>query len=190
MEFEAYTSDLHYSHKNIIRYCNRPFVDVEEMREQLIDRYNSVIGHNDRVLFIGDIFFCGFDDAKQIMRRLGGIKYLIRGNHDKNFTDKQLLHLGFEAVYPSYYQTWFGNSRVWYSHYPYAGYSADARYLDRRPPNDDAVIVHGHTHEKTKLTNNNTVHIGVDGWDFRPAMRDEVYPLVLEAAERKRNAVR
>jgi calcineurin-like phosphoesterase family protein len=50
------------------------------------------------------------------------------------------------------------------------------------------VIVHGHTHDKTRLTAKNTVHVGVDGWDYRPARFEEVEPLVEEAYRRKQQA--
>ena len=32
-----FTSDTHFYHKNIIRYCNRPFESIEEMNRSLIE---------------------------------------------------------------------------------------------------------------------------------------------------------
>lgn len=39
-----FTSDTHFNHSSIIRHCNRPFADVEQMNKVLIENWNSVIG--------------------------------------------------------------------------------------------------------------------------------------------------
>lgn len=78
-----FTSDLHFGHKNVIKFCNRPFQDVNEMNEKLIENWNSVVGENDIVFILGDTFW--FNDSRAIKRcfqRLKGIIYVIPGNHD------------------------------------------------------------------------------------------------------------
>jgi calcineurin-like phosphoesterase family protein len=52
-----FTADLHLDHANIIRYCNRPFQDVQEMNECLIKNWNSCIQPNDQVYILGDLVF-------------------------------------------------------------------------------------------------------------------------------------
>jgi calcineurin-like phosphoesterase family protein len=44
-----FTADQHFGHKNIIKYCNRPFSSVEEMNKVMIDRWNEIVGKEDTV---------------------------------------------------------------------------------------------------------------------------------------------
>lgn len=53
------TSDLHFWHKNICKYCNRPFETIEQMNKEIINRYNSVVSEDDTVFILGDLGFCG-----------------------------------------------------------------------------------------------------------------------------------
>lgn len=77
-----FTSDHHFGHKNIIKYCNRPFLSVEEMDEELIYRWNSCIKTNDIVYYLGDFTLKNFNFAKEIFDRLKGKIYFIKGSHD------------------------------------------------------------------------------------------------------------
>lgn len=49
-----FTSDTHFYHKNIIKYCNRLFKDEIDMNNKLIDNWNSIVTHNDTVYHLGD----------------------------------------------------------------------------------------------------------------------------------------
>jgi|GEM_PF-3806875 len=42
-----FTADFHLGHKNIIRYCDRPFDTVEEMNRTILDRLNNLVKAND-----------------------------------------------------------------------------------------------------------------------------------------------
>lgn len=52
-----YTADEHYNHKNIIKYCNRPFSNVEEMDETLIANHNSIVNENDITIHGGILLY-------------------------------------------------------------------------------------------------------------------------------------
>lgn len=78
-----FTSDTHFWHKNILKYCPRPYKDVEAMNEGLINNWNADVGEDDEVYHLGDFAFGTVPQICDILKRLNGKKYLIRGNHDK-----------------------------------------------------------------------------------------------------------
>ncbi len=85
MQKYFFTSDTHLSHRNIIKFCNRPFNDADEMNEAIISRWNRVVGKHDVVFHLGDVSF-EKDKAKLtwMLRRLNGSKHIVWGNHDKH----------------------------------------------------------------------------------------------------------
>ena len=78
-----FTSDSHFCHSNIIKFCDRPFKDVEEMNEILIDNWNKTVGPNDIIYHLGDFCFAGSAEWHSILGRLNGRIHLILGNHDE-----------------------------------------------------------------------------------------------------------
>ena len=76
------TSDTHFGHANIIKYCQRPFSSVEEMDETMIARWNAVVGAEDVVLHLGDFAYKTRHGVEEILGRLSGRVYLVMGNHD------------------------------------------------------------------------------------------------------------
>lgn len=80
------TSDSHFNHVNIIKFCNRPFDSVEEMNETLISNWNNTVPKDGIVFHLGDFAFGGSEVWHKILSRLNGQIHLILGNHDlKNF---------------------------------------------------------------------------------------------------------
>ena len=81
-----FTSDLHFSHKNIAKFCPqfRPAAPtLEELDEYMIARWNETVQPEDTVYNLGDVSFA--HDLKKIeavLRRLNGQHHLILGNHD------------------------------------------------------------------------------------------------------------
>jgi len=49
-----FTSDHHFGHAGALGLYRRPFASVTEMDRQMLDRWNSVIGSDDEVWYLGD----------------------------------------------------------------------------------------------------------------------------------------
>lgn len=81
-------SDTHFGHKNIIRYCNRPFSSVDEMNEHMIMKWNSVVSDEDTVWFLGDFAFLKLEETFAIFDRLRGQIKIVPGNHDERLLEE------------------------------------------------------------------------------------------------------
>ena len=91
------TADLHLGHENIIRFCNRPFANADEMNEALVERWNAVVKDNDIVFLLGDVALGGAQLYDRYLPQLKGRKFLIYGNHDfRNMRERYLRY--FEQV--------------------------------------------------------------------------------------------
>ncbi len=78
-----FTSDHHFGHRNIIKFCNRPFENVEEMNQVMIDRWNEKVKPEDEVYHLGDFGMTkDYDLVENIANQLNGTIYLIVGNHE------------------------------------------------------------------------------------------------------------
>jgi calcineurin-like phosphoesterase family protein len=79
-----FTADWHYSHTNIIKYCNRPFSNVDEMNATLINNFKNLVNRGkDTLYFLGDLSF-NAEDFKLLMEFVFPENTVfIRGNHDR-----------------------------------------------------------------------------------------------------------
>jgi calcineurin-like phosphoesterase family protein len=82
-----FTADHHFNHKRIIEYCSRPFKDVSEMNEVLIQKWNSKVKPGDTVYHLGDFAFGSVEDQLKILKRLNGDINFVLGSHDKDLPE-------------------------------------------------------------------------------------------------------
>ena len=83
---EFFTSDTHFNHTNIIRFCNRPFKDVSHMNEMIISNWNRVVGSEDIVFHLGDFCLGGSAEWVNVLNRLNGenISYFRQPRHQES----------------------------------------------------------------------------------------------------------
>ncbi len=184
-----WTSDLHFSHANVIRYCSRPFATVEEMNEALVRNWNEVVGPEDTVYCLGD-FSLSFSAAQLFSKRLMGKKKLVPGNHDwchpshkkargERIKDqiKAYEDLGWEVLSIFSEYDFEGVARVNVCHLPYRFDSTDDRHSDYRLVDDGRFLICGHVHEKwTKK--GKMINVGVDRHNYRPISSSKVIELI------------
>lgn len=187
-----FSSDQHFGHANIIKYCERPFADVPEMNKALIDRWNDTVRHGDTVFVLGDWSMKKDLSLIGIAKQLHGHKLLMPGNHDQCFPvrskhqewRKIYMENGFEYVFDVFSLKFpiFGRTFN-ISHFPYTeDHTSDARYADYRPVDDGSWLICGHIHEKWKVKDRQ-INVGVDQWDFKPVSEDELVNIVIHAEE-------
>ena len=93
-------ADLHLDHKNIIRYCHRPFRSVQQMNSRLVSNWNRIVRKNDVVYFLGDLAMKRPGKGTDYWyRRLNGRIKFIQGNHDRSrrikmYRTKKLTYQG------------------------------------------------------------------------------------------------
>lgn len=178
MKVAGFFSDPHFGHKNIIEFCSRPFESVYDMELQMIRRYNAKVGPTDLMYWVGDNFFYkSVYEAAGLLEYFNGYKILIMGNHDKRHGKNFMARAGFDAVIEKEAFISIGSRVCRICHYPYAH---PGQKDHRRPIRvKGEVLIHGHTHS-TEKRNGNMIHVGVDAWDYGPAMIEDVAKLVAE----------
>lgn len=178
-----FTSDCHFDHANIIRFCDRPFLkkgDVIDgewksdkikldrcrwMNEEIIKRWNNKVKPDDLVYHVGDFSFKGNDSCKYFEDRLNGTIVHIKGNHDKNNGVKTYIRCCI--------MEWGGLSFYVLHHPPEENQIGT---LEARIMSSVDVVLCGHVHGKWKhkiIPFNVTkriicINVGVDVWDFEP----------------------
>jgi calcineurin-like phosphoesterase family protein len=95
-----FTSDTHFGHSNIIKYCNRPFKDSIEMNQELVKRWNEKVPDDAIIFHLGDFALTlNSKDTSHILNSLNGKKYLIIGNHEKCALAKEYIVSLWEGIY-------------------------------------------------------------------------------------------
>jgi calcineurin-like phosphoesterase family protein len=167
-----FTADFHFGHKNIIRYCDRPFASVEQMNETILERLNARVKLNDVMYFLGD--FC-IGPRQRALEFRSQIRcktiFAVPGNHDR---EARKLTQEFSWL-PPLAEISLRGQRIVLCHYAMRVWNHSSH---------GAWHLYGHSHgrlpeQETSLS----MDVGVDTHDFWPWHLDEIREQMMSKAE-------
>jgi calcineurin-like phosphoesterase family protein len=178
-----FTSDTHFGHRNVIKYCNRPyskpildsqnrpvlddkgqpkvFLDVARMDEDMIRYWNERVDPDDDVYHAGD-FAMAHGAEEKYLERLNGRKHFVWGNHDN--VEIRL-------------------SSLWQSSEPYMEIRLDGKMICIfhyasmvwNKSHHGSIMLYGHSHGSLKEAEcDQRTDIGADCWGLKPASWEDV----------------
>ena len=140
-----YIADLHLFHRSLnAQMDKRGFDSVAEMNEYIVKQWNSRVNKNDEVIILGDFSWGKADETLEILSRMKGKKYLIRGNHDRFLNDKNFDSSLFEWI-KDYEELKDNKRKIILSHYPIACYNG--QYRRDEFGKAKTYMLHGHIHK-------------------------------------------
>ena len=174
MNIQFITSDEHYGHENIIKYCNRPYATAHEGIDFMIARHNSVVPRNKNVvtLHAGDMFWNSLTqkEAEDILYQLNGSHAFLYGNHDELMEESPWLRSQFlfckgENKVGGAHIINHQNKKLLVSHFAH-------RVWERS--HKGSYHVYGHSHQELPPSGF-SFDIGVEGHDYRPWALEEIW---------------
>ena len=180
-----WTSDHHFGHENIIRYCTRPFANADAMNRTMVDRWNDVVSDGDEVWIIGDLVLGQLTvNLSAHVWRLKGRKILVPGNHDACWQGQKksrrqvtaYLDLGgISRIVDDPPPVVLAGQEVQINHFPYEpGIPGQpVKFAQWRPKDNGGWLLCGHIHEKWRQ-DRKQINVGVDAWNFAPVSDDTI----------------
>lgn len=166
------TSDTHFGHDREFIYKPRGFDNVEQMNEEIVKRWNEVVGPDDTVYHLGDVMLGDKEVGMKYLKQLNGNIKIAIGNHD---TDARIsLYQTLDNVEVIGYATLikYKKHRFYLSHYPTLSSNLD----DGSSLKERVLNLYGHTHQVSNFYNDSPFmyHVGMDSHNCYPVDLDKV----------------
>jgi calcineurin-like phosphoesterase family protein len=180
-----FTSDLHFGHKNILRFCSDRIdwlqmpIDKLELKmafdnkdvnlltkytdihgECMISAWNKVVSNSDDVYILGDFSFRNEDEVARVVEKLNGKLHLVKGNHDRTYKKNP----GFVSI-SEYKEIKINKRKIIMMHYPIYNW----KYMD-----SGSWHLHGHMHGYPTPIFGKIMDVGVDSTKKIVVSYDEV----------------
>ncbi len=148
-----FTSDTHFTQNRTLELSKRPFKTIFEMDKTIIEKWNSIIDHDDIVYHLGNI------GNVECFKQLNGKIYLLPGNYDtveelekvKDFCillkpNTILSHLNLQLI-----------------HKP-----SEFKFIKK-----ENFVLFGHIH-KLQMVKHNGLNVSTDCHNFTPLRMEEI----------------
>ena len=179
------TSDMHFGHRKPFIYEPRGYKTVEEMNEDLIVKWNTVVSDYDTVYVLGDLMLGDNDEGLKCLNRLNGHKVVIYGNHDTD-ARRQLYRTDFDGLLRAEdaMTLKYGGYHFFLCHYP----CMTGNFDYDKPLKQRLISLCGHTHTQDRWhdwVQGPIYHVEVDAHDGYPVELDQIIAEI-EAKVRER----
>jgi calcineurin-like phosphoesterase family protein len=161
-------ADTHFDHDNIIKYCNRPFNDVQEMNSVILGNWNQTVGPEDTVYHLGDWSHGRGSRPPSYWRgRLRGRILSVQGDHDERTRGEHFR--GYRVLR-------YGGHSFLLVHDP-----------DKTPFEWQGWVIHGHKHNNQMQYypfingERKTINVSVELIGYKPISMDRLMSLELDS---------
>lgn len=173
VEKQKFTADLHILHKNAIKYCDRPFRDLNHMHKVILDNFNDTLKEDDHLWIIGDVAIASTSELNKVaafLNKIKGHKHLVIGNHDEGRPHSYVNHVGISTVHTA----------MWFEHANRKFFMAHDPAVYNIIEHSGAIMLCGHIHNLFKhlFPGKKVINVGVDVWDFKPIGIEQIMEIV------------
>lgn len=165
-----FSSDSHFGHFNICKYCHRPFESRSQMDSDLIVNWNSVVPEDGVVVHCGDFMLPHKTSDKEYKKIWDKLNFktlvLCRGNHDRIdcgtyvYDDKTVFVVDIAKIEVE-------GIDIMASHYPMLAYPADYQVFGHIHTLSDGTCygIDGDVNDRLRKTQ---YDVGVDQNNYTP----------------------
>ena len=162
-----FTSDLHFGHDREFIYGPRGFNSIYKHDIEIIERWNSIVGHGDEIYVLGDLMLgADHEYGLNCLQELNGQIYVIEGNHDTATRLKEYASLSHIKLIGLAYILKTEGWKFYLCHY-----KTETSCLENMARIKNHLInLHGHTHSCYKFENGNPYqyNVALDAHDCFP----------------------